>query len=379
MSHHCVILLQACFGSAIIASMSSTLRDVATLAQVSVSTASRALNRHPAITPETVSRVRRAADQLGYCSRQSHRRLDPTRSLARTNIGLLCLGMDRSLVELPVVASAISGAETTLSGAGATVHLTQVPDLASPPTTLLRKRLDGVILAGAMQGTLITDTRSELLQWLRTLPTVWLLGRPIGCWGDAVGSDDHATGGKAAEYLFERGHRRMAFVNPKSDHLLFMCREDSFVATARRLGAEVETYSDSAPHRWQLPLHAPESVETVQGLVDDLIAAVPRPTAIFAAADSVGTLIYRALAVRGLRAGADISVISANNDAALIQSLYPQLTTFDIHAHQLGRLAVRHLAMRITASDAFPETDLTIKPTLVEGGSVAPITVPSKH
>ena len=350
--------------------MSSTLQEVAALAEVSVSTASRALNRHPAITPQTVSRVRQAAEQLGYQPQRSHRRPDPSRVLAKANIGLLCLGMERSLVELPAVALAISGAEAALSATGAMVQLSQVPDLENAPRALFSKRLDGVILAGAMQGTLIAEARSDLLNWLRGLPTVWLLGRPAGCWGDAVASDDQATGMKAAEYLDAHGHHRLAFVNPKPDHLLFMRRQDGFVAAGRRLGAETQIYADSPAGQWKLPLHAPDSVEVVQGLVDDLIAARPRPTAIFAAADSVAALVYRALAVRGLRAGQDMSVISGNNDRALIQSLYPHLTTFDIHAQDLGRLAVRQLAMRISSSEGFPAMDVTIEPSLVEGESV---------
>jgi len=359
--------------------MSSTLQEVAKAAKVSVSTASRALNRHPAIPSTTVTRVRRAADKLGYSPRQSHRRPDPTRSLTRMNIGVICLGMHRSLMAIPTVAGAVSGAESALSDAGASVHLTQVPDLETPPKTLLSKRLDGVILAGAMQGTMILESRGDLLAWLKMLPTVWLLGRPMGCWGDAVGSDDHATGSKAAEYLVQHGHQRLALVNPKPDHLLFARREDGFTATARRLGADVRVYSDSATNQWKLPLHAPESVDTVQGLVDQLLAAKSRPTAVFAAADSVAALVYRALSVRGLRVGEDISVISGNNDAALIQSLYPSLTTFDIHAQDLGRLAVRQLAMRISTPDPFPDTDLLIQPTVVEGESVATVSTHSKR
>lgn len=356
--------------------MPCTLQQVAALAEVSVSTASRALNSHPAITPATVLRVRRAAEQLRYSPQRSHRRADPGRSIARASIALLCLGMDRSLIELPVVASAISGAEAALSKAGATVQLAQVPDLQRAPLSLFRKRLDGVILTGAMQGTLISQAEGDLLQRLRTLPTVWLLGRPLGCTGDCVGSNDYATGRKAAEYLVAHGHRQLAFVNPKPDHLLFMRREDGFVAAARRLGAQVRTYSKTPDGQWKLPLHAPESVEVVQGLVDDLIADSPRPTAVFAAADSVAALTYRALAVRGMRVGEDISVISGNNDAALIQSLYPRLTTFDVRAQDLGRLAVRQLAMRTSSEDEFPDTDLTLEPTLVEGESVATLPTP---
>jgi len=351
--------------------MTSTLQQVAVLAEVSTSTASRALNRHPAITPQTVLRVRRAAEQLGYRPQRSHRRLAPSHVLAQTNLGLLCLGMDRSLVELPVVALAISGAEAALSRARASVHLVQIPDLEKRPRALLRNRLDGVILTGAMQGTMIAEARGESLGWLRKLPTVWLLGRPSGCWGDAAASDDYATGRGAAEYLVGRGHRQLAFVNPKPDHLLFMRREDGFVTAARCLGANLQIFSTTRVGQWKLPLRAPDSVEAVQGLVDELVAAEARPTAIFAAADSVAALVYRALAVRGLRVGEDISVISGNNDAALIQSLYPHLTTFDVHAQDLERLAVRQLAMRVSSSDESPDMNLTIEPTLVDGESVA--------
>jgi DNA-binding LacI/PurR family transcriptional regulator len=43
-----------------------TLTDVAQLAGVSTSTASRALNDHPTVDPDRAARIRAAADQLGY-------------------------------------------------------------------------------------------------------------------------------------------------------------------------------------------------------------------------------------------------------------------------------------------------------------------------
>jgi LacI family transcriptional regulator len=109
----------------------------------------------------------------------------------------------------------------------------------------------------------------------------------------------------------------------------------------------------------------------VQTLIDELLAAQPRPTAIFAAADSVAVLVYRALAVRELRVGRDMSVISGNNDAPLIAGLHPHLTTFDVHAHEMGRLAVRQLAMRMSYPGQLPASELICDPTLVEGESVA--------
>jgi LacI family transcriptional regulator, galactose operon repressor len=351
--------------------MGTTLQKIADEANVSISTASRALNGHSAISAETVAKVQEVAERLQYQQRRSHRRMDARRCLSKANIGILSLGMDRSLIALPAVASAISGAEAALTEAGASVQLAQIPNLANVPRSLFRQSFDGVILTGAMQGDLLNGAETHLLDQLRATPTCWILGRPIGCWGDAVASDDYGTGSSVAEYLVSRGHSCLALLNPKPDHLLFMNREDGFVAAARRLNADVSSFCESPSGAWELPLQAPQTIETVADLVDRMIAAKPRPTAVFAVADSVAALVYRALTERGLRVGEDISVISGNNDAALIQSLYPHLTTFDIHAYDLGRLAVRQLALRMSYPGDYPDTETTLPPTLLEGASVA--------
>ncbi len=353
--------------------MPATLHQIARAAKVSVSTASRALNGHPAISSQTAQRVRSAAQRLQYRQRRSHRRWEARRSLAGTHVAVVSLGMDRSLMALPVIGGILAGAEAALSDAGATVQLAHVPLVDQPPPSLLRQKLDGVILSGALQGDMLSQAGGELLARLRTLPAVWLLGRPRGCWGDAVVANDYQVGAWAAEYLVHHGHRRLAFVNPKPDHILFMRREDAFVATARRLGANVRCYCHEPPQHWELPLKAPVDVETVQGLIDELLADDPRPSAIFAAADSVAVLVYRALAVRDLRVGRDISVISGNNDQPLIAGLHPKLTTTDVHPSDIGRLAVGQLAMRLSCANALPESELMIPPAPVEGESVARI------
>ena len=137
------------------------------------------------------------------------------------------------------------------------------------------------------------------------------------------------------------------------------------------MGVEVRSFCEAPKSGWHLPLPAPQTVEAVQGLVDALIACKPRPTAIFAAADSIAALVYRALAVRQLRVGRDISVISANNDDSVIAGLHPHLTTFDVQAHEIGRLAVQQLAMRMAHPSDLPACELLIAPKLVEGESVA--------
>ncbi|MBN2309240.1 MAG: LacI family DNA-binding transcriptional regulator [Candidatus Hydrogenedentes bacterium] len=353
--------------------MAPTLKDIAAAAEVSVSTASRALSGHPAINQATVERVHAVAEQMQYTPRRAARTTGIARGLATADIGVLSLGMDPSLVALPVIASALNGVEAELTASGARIQLAHIADLARPPRALDVARLHGVILMGAMQGGLVATQGGALLGRLQGRPVVWAIGRPCGCRGDAVVSNDYAVGAKAAEYLVERGHRRLAFLNPKPDHLLFMRREDGFTAAARRLGASVTAFCEAPAAGWELPLRPPLAVDTVQSLVDRLLEARPRRTAVFAAADSVATLVYRALSVRELRAGRDISVISANNDHSLIAGLHPRLTTFDIHAYEIGRMAVRRLAMRLLDRTPQPDCEVMVDTSVIEGESVCPV------
>lgn len=350
--------------------MRVTLNQIAEAAELSVSTASRALNDHPAISEATKARVRRVAQELRYKPVRSHGQRGGEGRLDGRNVAILSLGIDRSLLSLPVVGEALAGIEETLSEGGASVQVAHVPDLEQIPPGLRLESLDGAILTGPMQGRHVALAQSGLVERLRQLPTVWCLGRPAGCWGDVVLSNDYQTGVMAAEYLVGRGHRRLAFLNPKPDHLLFVRREDGFVGAARRLGAEVHSFSEAPPGGWQLPLKPPLSVEVVQNLVDRVLAMTPRPSAIFAAADSVAALVYRALAVRGLSPGRDMSVISANDDRSLIAGLHPDLTTYDIHASRIGHFAVRQLGIRMADPDVELCTDLMVESTLVEGQSV---------
>ena len=108
----------------------------------------------------------------------------------------------------------------------------------------------------------------------------------------------------------------------------------------------------------------------VQELVDALLSAEAAAPAVFAAADTVATVVYRAAAVREVRVGRDISVISGNNDQALIASLYPSLTTLDIHAEQVGREAAMRLGQLLARGQNAIAAELLLEPTLVAGESV---------
>ena len=360
--------------------MRVTLKQVAERAELSISTTSRALNGHPAISEETTAKVRRIAGELRYHPVRSHRRATPSSShLAGREIAIVALGLDRSLVAMPVLSAVFQGAEEMLTEAGANVRMIHMPDLAKVPSELRMSRLDGLILTGAMVKQFGDAVDTYAVKQLKSIPSVWVIGLPPGAWGDAVVADDFAVGVGAAEHLVANGHRHLAFLNHVPENLLFARREDGFYSAARRLGVDVRSFCQSPPTGWPLPLQAPTSVfDTVQALTDQLLAATPRPTAIFTSADSVAGLVYCALGMRGLRVGVDISVVGGNNTPGLLAVPYPHLATFDIHARSIGELAARQLAERFSELRIGVERQvarqIVVRPTLVPGESVCNLT-----
>lgn len=353
--------------------MSPTIRDVAKKAGVSIGTVSRVLNGSSAVSTLSRDRVNSVVTELNYAplrKRLSKPGSGRVRSLDGKNIGVVLLGMDRSLSSLPVVAAALHGAVAALTERGAVVSLMDVPRLDKVPAQLAQGMVDGILLKGSLQGNLVESANPKLLAAMRSLPSVWFLHRPAGCWGDSVASDDVLAGKLAADCLIDHGHERLAFLNPKPNQLAFNRRLMSFRWNAETRGASVQVFRADASVPGTFPSESPNSIECVQLLVDSVLASTPKITALFVPSDSVALLVYRALSVRGLSVGEDISLISCNHEERLISGLHPSLTSIDIHPEEIGVAAVDQLAFAFSAPARGASVEVMIEASLVEGDSV---------
>ena len=373
----------------------ATIHDVARKAKVSAGTVSRVLRRHPSVSSENLERVVHAIEALNYSYSPRKRRSEMSdgNPLAGKNVLMLFLGDERSIISLPAVASVVRGVQSASDAAEADLTVIEVPSADHVPKVMSRKVFHGVILKGAFGGDLASATHPELLARLRALPSVWVLGR-AGEWGDVVQANDMRIGAMAADYLLERGHRRLAFVDPRPLHNLMRKskggrgealqaqdaarfsssrrRQSSFSFFAREGGADVKAYLGE-PGSWPFPNPVVDRIEMVQGVIDKLLAERQPPTAIFTPLDSIGATVARALSARGLQAGRDISLMSCNNEQLLFMGIHPSLTTIDIHADEIGRRAVDQLAWRLM-HDRDPMCEIAVEPTLVEGESVVELT-----
>jgi len=278
--------------------------------------------------------------------------------------------MDKSLTRLPVIASLLQGAHRRAEQHNQTIVVCDVPNPADVPKIILNRQVDALVIKAALQGT-AEQWHTPVVEALENLPHVWLTGRPAGCTGDVCGSDDFAVGRIAAEHLVLQGHRALAFLNPKADHVVFKQREASFCWHAQQLGAETISVKKNAKTPLTFPVNPVHKLEEVDALLGQLLKNARQTSAIFTPADSIAVLVYRALAQRGIVVGQDISVISCNYEEMLWSGLYPSLTTIDVHSEQIGAHAIDHLVRRAANPDTEGEVTVALTPSLIEGESVA--------
>lgn len=180
------------------------MQDVAELAQVALSSVSRALSDHPDVSPAMRKRVRDAANQLEY---EPDLLAQSLRSGSTNTVGFVV----RDIAN-PFFAEIADGAEHVLRRNGDVMLLTNsdghVEVEAEHTQVLRRRRVDGLILS------LVSEVGGPTLDLLadQTTPIV-LLDRDVeGLVAGAVLSD-HYTGVRAAvQDLVAMGHRRIALV-----------------------------------------------------------------------------------------------------------------------------------------------------------------------
>jgi LacI family transcriptional regulator len=181
------------------------LKDVAKAAGVHVATASRALNERTAsmVSPETVDRVRRAAETLGYRVNRVARGLKTRRSFT---VGMLIPDITN-----PFLPPMVRGAEDGLAEAGYTLVLADTDNDEEKDrqaqAVLLERQVDGMLLATARR-------RDPLVEELigADVPLV-LVNRTIDRGGvAAVIPDDHAGMALAVDHLHDLGHRGIGHV-----------------------------------------------------------------------------------------------------------------------------------------------------------------------
>jgi len=175
----------------------------------------------------------------------------------------------------------------------------------------------------------------------------------------AVVPDDRGGGRLVGEHLLELEHRHMGVVAGPSG-----------VGSVHDRLAGFTGALDEADAPEPFVVHSDFTRRGGAAAVDEILAARPETTAIFAHNDLMAVGVIRRLVAAGRRVPDDVSVVGFD-DMPLAEDLQPPLTTVRVPLEELGAEAMR-LALNGASAD---ETRL-FETTLVVRGSTAPVEDP---
>ncbi|NJO84047.1 MAG: LacI family transcriptional regulator [Blastochloris sp.] len=196
------------------ASSSSTLRDVARIAGVSISTASQALRNRPNVAPETRERVLEVAATLGY---QQQVRIPSSMTTTLSVVGVLTRTTpDMPMLINPFYSHVIMGIERECQRFGISMmYANMEADTLNRPLTfppmLQGNQVDGLLIVGA----LLPEVIAELADRPVVLVDAYAPGQTI----DSVVSDNFNGAFAAVSHLIERGHHRIGLIGTMENSL----------------------------------------------------------------------------------------------------------------------------------------------------------------
>jgi LacI family transcriptional regulator len=307
------------------------IRDVAQLAGVAVSSASRVLSDHPDVSADMRRRVMAAVAQLGY---------EPdflAQSLRRG--ATFSAGFVVRDISSPLLAEIALGAETTLRARGYSMLVLNSeadPQLDAEHIRLLeRRRVDGLLIS------LADEAHPDVLAALRSLsvPAVLIdrdVAEPSGA--SAVLADHEGAMGAIVEHLAQLGHRRVGLaagplqVRPGRD--------------------AVRAFRDACGRRGVEPLVETGSFTEAHGseAAERMLAATAAPTALVAGSNQIFPGVLRAIRARGLRIPQDVSLVTFD-DLPLLNLLDPPVDVVRRGPRDFGAVAADLLLRRLDGEE----------------------------
>ncbi|MBN1517826.1 LacI family DNA-binding transcriptional regulator [Candidatus Sumerlaeota bacterium] len=334
-----------------------TLREIARKSGVSYQTVSRILNHQSNLhKPDTVARVRKVAEELGYRPNLNARGIQTgkTRMIGIMNgFGQgpldenLLLGMHDALIQLdylPIMLMTRPGVCTSLEQ----VH------------RLVDRRVEGIVLRPASQD-IADDCLREIAD--RKIPLVMVEFEADGAeFADFAGADDIKGGELAAEHLLRLGHSRVAYISWLMQTEQKQERLKGFQDAFHEAGDTQLTIAD-----------IPFDLHTLgEPFVRELLSRPDRPTAVFVSTDDLAKGVYAAARDLRLRIPQDLSVVGFS-DLGFAAEMQPALTTLRHDPLEIGEQAVRLLLDRIEGKVIDPRPrKVRLAPELIIRESTAP-------
>ncbi|TYS70994.1 LacI family transcriptional regulator [Sutcliffiella horikoshii] len=300
----------------------TTIKDIAKVAGVSVTTVSRALNGYSDVSKKTRQRIEEVAKELNYSPNSVARSLVMKKS---KTIGLLVSDMNREGVKDNFTFEVLCGINEASANSDYDLVLfstTSSKQSQKTYTQLCReRRVDGVILQGIktddpyLQEVVESDIPCVLVDIPKESATVGY-----------VTTDNVEGAKKAVAHLIEQGHKNIAMING---------HEKADVSIRRLKGYMEMLANEQLTYRPEWIKNGDFKEKVAEEVAVELLTEHPEITAVFCASDLMGLGVLKAVKKIGKKVPDDIAVIGYD-DIMLASYSNPSLSTIRQDKFKLG-------------------------------------------
>lgn len=332
------------------ASKAVTIKEVAKLAGVSISTISRVMNHKGGVTPETQACIEKAINQLNYSSNSIARAL----RINSTNI----IGFIVPSVENPVFGKLAKAIESAANECGFSTILCNSEGSIEKEIHYLRLLLDQKVDGILFNAIGLFDER--LSSTLNSNTPIVVIGRKVPGFPTANITTDNWEGAhRAVSYLINSGLKHIAFIYGQFESVTAI--EDRFN------GYRDALIENGIPFKQQLVINTEPSFASGAKAVEKLLESNITFDGIFASNDLIALSCIQQLDLHGLRIPTDVSVMGYDM-TPFSQMRYPKLSTVDSKLILLGQEAVKAV-VELIRSKSGSHSEIIIQSSLVLGGT----------
>lgn len=319
--------------------MATTIKDVAKMAEVSISTVSRVINDSKPVSPEARRRVLDAIEELGYRPNEIARSL----VTKKTNV----MGIIVDDIGSSYVAQIIRGVEevgrmynydllllSSYGGKDSELRFAQL---------LMQKQVAGIIIVSEI-------LNIETLEYLNKtkIPFVYLNKYYNVLESPTVAIDNYDASEKVMKYLIDGGHKKIAYVTQKKD-----------------IDITIEKQKIDAYKKWMSSIKEIPIILSVDGhnistgynlgnQVKNLIKK-DQVTALYCCEDEIALGVINYLYDHHIKVPEDISIIGYG-DTSLASVYRPALTTIKEPYYDIGAVSIRKILKQLQGEELESQT-----------------------
>jgi len=318
-----------------------TIKDIARICNVSTSTVSRAMNNDSGINKETKARILKTIEEYNFVPNNSARNL---KMIESNTIAILIKGINNQFFQ-----SMIRTFEEELNQLSYSFIIHAVgenQDEISVAAELIKeKKLKGIIFLGGR-----LNNTEEILKPIG-IPYVRCTGATDATdnkWGgSSITIDDVMESCKAIEYLFEKGHRRIAILTSSAeDRSVGRLRLEGYKLAMKKKGYEIDPQLIRYPVDPDNAYSASNGYEVTKSLLESGVEC----SAIFAVSDTMAFGVYKAILEAGKRIPEDYSVMGFDG-LELSQYYHPSLTTIKQPVEEMVHASIEALMRAIDGDE----------------------------